>query len=37
MKSVLPVVATVLATANTAFAHYRWTNLVANGSTTADY
>ena len=27
----------LLALANTAFAHYRWTKLVANGVTTADY
>ena len=37
MKSMLLVLATVIATANHALAHYRWTNLVANGSTTADY
>ena len=37
MKSVLSVLAAVVATATPAFAHYRWTNLVANGSTTADY
>ena len=27
----------LLAFANTAFAHYRWTKLVANGASTADY
>ena len=36
MKSTTFVVA-LLASANSALAHYRWTNLVANGSTTADY
>lgn len=36
MKSTALITA-LLASANTAFAHYRWTNLVANGSTTADY
>jgi hypothetical protein len=27
----------LLALADTAFAHYRWTKLIANGATTADY
>ena len=37
MKTVQLIAATLLASANTAFAHYRCTNLYANGSTTADY
>lgn len=31
------ILTSLLVSASTAFAHYRWTNLVANGTTSADY